>query len=110
MMRLSWILLFSSYWLAIRANVEKVIFSAPETIALPATHPNLDDLYTIVLSPSMTSVRMQVNASFPSASLPKGTQTWLLLDDLNPSRRYEVRVCWLATVRLNAIVESTALG
>ena len=80
------------------ANVEKTIFLAPPTIAVPQAHPNLDDLRLIPLSsPSYQSVRTHLNASFPTPESPRGTVAWFLLDELNPGQRYEVRICWLAT-------------
>ena len=80
------------------ANVEKIIFTAPEAVSVPQEHPNLDDLYLVSLSSAVNSVRLRVNASFPSEESPNGEETWLLLENLNPARRYEVRICWAATV------------
>jgi hypothetical protein len=88
------LLLFSSAW----ANVEKTIFIAPPSISIPAAHPNLDDLSLIPLSPLHLSARTRLNASFPTAEFPRGSEHWLLLDGLSPGARYEVRICWLATV------------
>lgn len=33
----------------------------------------------------------------------KGTESWFLLEGLVPGQRYEVRVCWVATVCSNLI-------
>jgi len=79
------------------ANVEKTILVAPELTLLPQD-ASIDNLYLTSLNPDHLSIRTQVNASFPTESFPKGTETWLLLEDLAPGRRYEVRICWLATV------------
>lgn len=84
----------------ILANVEKTMFIAPESIHIPPQHPNLDDLGLERLSPSLPAVRTHLNASFPSENAPEGAVSWTLLEDLNPGQRYEVRICWLATVGL----------
>lgn len=81
------------------ANVEKIIFIAPPAISIPLAHPNLDDLSLIPLSPIHLSARTRLNASFPTDDAPRGKEHWLLLDGLFPGTRYEVRICWLATVR-----------
>ncbi|KAK0634637.1 hypothetical protein B0T17DRAFT_485745 [Bombardia bombarda] len=87
------------------ANVEKTIFLGPETVNVPLVHPTLSDLHIDTLRPSQnaSSLRTRLEAEFPTA-IPKprfpnerGKATWLLLDDLTPGQRYEVRVCWAAT-------------
>lgn len=85
-------------------NVEKVIFLGPEPVDIhnPQLQPNIDSLRLEVLSPLNTTIRRQVAATFPSPTLPKGTETWFLLDRLRLQQRYEVRICWAATVRLFA--------
>jgi hypothetical protein len=65
---------------------------------MPVAHPNLDDLSLIPLSPLHLSARTRLNASFPTDDAPRGSEHWLLLDGLSPAARYEVRICWLATV------------
>lgn len=80
------------------ANVEKVIFVHPHH------QPNLpddlvfDDLGIHHLSPSIPITRTYLNASFPTKDKQLGTDSWFYLDNLVPGTRYEVRVCWLATV------------
>jgi len=81
------------------ANVEKTIFLGPEAIHIPQQHPNLDDLRLQVLTPSESALRTQLTASFPKLPELKGTESWFLLDDLRQEQRYEVRICWAATVR-----------
>jgi len=81
------------------ANVEKTIFLGPEAIHVPQQHPNLDDLRLDVVTPSRSTLRTQLAASFPKLPEPKGTESWFLLDDLRQEQRYEVRICWVATVR-----------
>ncbi|MCJ1363892.1 hypothetical protein MMC16_003001 [Acarospora aff. strigata] len=79
------------------ANVEKVIFLGPESIAIPTGHPNLDDLSLDRISPVQSSLRTQLAAEFPHENSPKGRVSWFLLEGLEPGRRYETRVCWAAT-------------
>jgi hypothetical protein len=97
---LSCLLHLSYFTLLVSANVEKTIFLGPPAVTVPDQHPDLDDLYLIPLSPLHSTVRTRLNASFPTTDSPKGVETWFLLDGLTPGARYEVRVCWLATVRL----------
>lgn len=80
------------------ANVEKTVFLAPPAIPVPPDHPNLDDLQLEVLSPRQSSVRLHLDAAFPSAENPKGVESWYLLDNLKQGQRHEVRICWSATV------------
>lgn len=83
----------------VSANVEKVIFVAPEAQSLPQD-ASIDNLLLSSLSETTPSIRTYLNASFPTEDAPKGTETWMLLEELVPGRRYEVRICWLATVRI----------
>lgn len=81
------------------ANVEKTIFLTPASIHVPREHPNLDDLELEVLTPARWRLQHQIVASFPTVSDGfRGTETWLLLEGLEERRRYEVRICWAATV------------
>ena len=84
----------------ILANVEKTIFLGPE---LTKTSASLSSLPLHTLTPDNSALRTQLAARFPSSSHPLGTATWLVLDKLTPDRRYEVRVCWPATVSLPPI-------
>ena len=81
------------------ANVEKTIFKGPAGLTIPNYPPNIEDLYLIPVSPLHPSVRTHINTTFPTVEAPKGTETWMLLDGLVPGARYEVRICWLATVK-----------
>jgi hypothetical protein len=90
--------LLSLRWLLASANVEKVIFVAPPAELLP-TDASIDNLLLESFSEGQPSIRTYLNATFPTAETPKGTETWILLEELLPGRRYEVRICWLATVR-----------
>lgn len=81
------------------SNVEKTIFLGPDPIPIPLTRPTLSDLFIDTLTPTNWSLRTHVSAKFPTTTDPKGHSTWLILDNLTPSQRYEVRICWAATVR-----------
>jgi hypothetical protein len=81
-----------------QANTEKTIFIAPSSIQLPNVHPGLDDLCLDVLSPHNTSLHVQLPVAFASKEAPQGIQSWYLLDRLQSGQRYELRVCWVATV------------
>lgn len=82
----------------VQANVEKTIFLAPAAATIPSKEPSLDDLGLERLSPQNPVVRTKLNASFATTAAPEGTESWFFLENLNPGQRYEVRVCWLATV------------
>ena len=82
----------------VQGNVEKTIFLAPEAIQIPQQHPSLQDLKLETLSPSTPDLRRHLSAAFPKPSNPKGTEAWFLLEGLTQYQRYEVRICWAATV------------
>lgn len=88
---------FILWFINVAANVEKVIFIAPDAQPEPQD-ASVDNLLLTPLSESYPSVRTYINASFPTNTSIKGTEAWFLLDGLIPRRRYEVRICWLATV------------
>ncbi|KUI62108.1 hypothetical protein VP1G_09236 [Cytospora mali] len=81
----------------VSANVEKTIFLGPEPVNIPQQHPTLSDLNIDLLTPETWSLRTHLEAIFPTAGSEKGKSTWLILDNLTESQRYEVRICWLAT-------------
>ena len=104
-------LLFSLLSTAVYANTEKAIFLGPRAVdvssavavaaAAAASEPAAleGDLRRIhVLTPEDPQVRTHLGAQFPSTSYPKGKPTWLALAGLAEGRRYEVRICWPATV------------
>ena len=86
--------------LPVLANNEKVIFLAPEAVQNLDQEPGLDKLNLPVLTPSNWTIRTHLNAVFPDAHHPLGTETWVLLDQLAQHQRYELRVCWSANVTL----------
>ncbi|PGH18832.1 hypothetical protein AJ79_00245 [Helicocarpus griseus UAMH5409] len=79
------------------ANVEKIIFTAPQPFPLQTHQPIFDDLEIERLSPQTPSTRTYITASFPSEDAPNGFESWFYLDSLKPGQRYEVRICYLAT-------------
>ncbi|KAF2854961.1 hypothetical protein T440DRAFT_199213 [Plenodomus tracheiphilus IPT5] len=81
----------------VAANVEKTIFLGPSPVTLPNVHPSVDDLPLHVLSPLDPILPTQLPVQFPSASLPRGLESWYLLRGLDAGTRYEVRACWPAT-------------
>lgn len=80
------------------ANTEKAIFLGPEPVNIPAQSTSLAALNIDTLTPVNYSLRTHLDAIFPNEEFPRGKETWLVLDNLTESQRYEVRVCWLATV------------
>jgi hypothetical protein len=72
-------------------NVEKTIFLPKETSSI-----SYNGEFT--LSPESPVISISLNTAFVSADQPKGLQHWGLLKGLEVGRRYEVRVCWAATV------------
>jgi hypothetical protein len=81
------------------ANVEKTVFLAPDSDSMPSASPNLDNLCLEPLAPSASTLNKLLPVRFPSKDHPHGRQSWYLIKGLRPGRRYEVRVCWAATVR-----------
>lgn len=82
----------------VNANVEKTIFLGPSAVTLPDFRPNLDDLNLQTLSSLDSVLSTQLAVQFPSKAEPHGLATWYLLSGLEEGRRYEVRICWPATV------------
>lgn len=86
------------------ANTEKAIFTAPEPITLSNIPPALEGQNIPVLGPSTRwSIRTNLTRVFPLSQEETGQEeqgypSWLLLDNLTPGQRYELRVCWSALV------------
>lgn len=87
---------FAFHCVLVLANVEKDIFIAPQPGSIPS---ELAQLELATLTPSKPCIRLRLDAMFPTDTEPLGEASWFLLEDLNPGQRYEVRACWLATVR-----------
>ena len=81
------------------ANVEKTIFLGPKFVNVPLRHPTLEDLHIDILTPKDSALRTKIEAEFPDDEYERGKTSWFLLDDLKENQRYEVRICWAATVR-----------
>ncbi|KAI1329374.1 hypothetical protein F5Y16DRAFT_108421 [Xylariaceae sp. FL0255] len=80
-----------------QANTEKTIFLGPSPVNVLATYPALADLYLDVLTPDNFTIRTFIKSEFPQDESDHGRPSWLILNELNPGQRYEVRVCWAAT-------------
>ena len=82
-----------------KANVEKVTFVVPELgtdIQWASDEPRLN---IDTLSSSHQSLRTRLLARWPHTPASWTlSETWILLEDLREGGRYEVRVCWSATV------------
>lgn len=79
------------------ANTEKVIFSAPPTETLSELYDLKEEVFQII-NTANPSLRASLPVSFPTIDRPKGLDSWYRLERLEEGRRYEVRVCWAATV------------
>ena len=84
-------------------NVEKVVFLGPEAKDSSPAFPSFGfPLFIDTLSPARPSLRRQLHSKFPhSAPLQEPSEVWFLLLELQASKRYEVRICWPATVSCN---------
>lgn len=93
---------FLSFLSPTYANTEKAIFTAPEPITLSNIPSALKDQNIPVLGPSTRwSIRTNLTRVFPlsqeeTEQEEQGYPSWLLLDNLTPGQRYELRVCWSA--------------
>ena len=79
------------------ANTEKVIFTAPPRDTLSELF-NLQDEVFQTLTPTNSILRASLPVAFPTIDRPTGLDSWYRLEGLEEDRRYEVRVCWAATV------------
>lgn len=89
------------------ANVEKTIFLGPEPVNIPDQQPSLSSLNIDTLTPEDWSFRTHLEAIFPTAEFERGKSSWFILNNLSEGQRYEVRICWLATVSFAIIHRST---
>ncbi|KAI4718866.1 hypothetical protein E4T48_04961 [Aureobasidium sp. EXF-10727] len=88
------------------ANVEKTIFTAPDSTNFGDARPNLMDLQLDVLSSKKLSVRTALPVIFPTEEHPRGLSSWYTLENLRPGQRYEVRICWAATQPTDFFLET----
>ena len=91
------------------ANTEKVIFLGPSSLQVPVEHPTLEDLNLEALSPQHWTLRTHIRAEFPTNSSKHGEASWYLLHRLEEGKRYEVRICWAATVSTHPQVSPHSL-
>ena len=98
MWQLTFLLSLALCMLPILGNVEKTIFIGPDPIDHQPfqQHPNLEALRLETLNPSRFSLRRTLYPAKPGSLI--GNEAWFLLDQLKREQRYEVRICWLATV------------
>jgi hypothetical protein len=97
------VLLFLAFTLVL-GNTEKVIFLGPSSLQIPVEHPTLEDLHLETLSPQHWALRTYLQAEFPTNSSKYGVASWFILHRLEEGQRYEVRVCWAATVSDGSII------
>jgi hypothetical protein len=102
----------SAIILPVAANTEKAIFTAPDVVNIPLQSPTLRDLHLHLLTPDDPSVRTNLTRVFPTqpGDAATGAATWLLLDQLTPGQRYELRVCWAAIVSLPVLFQFWTWG
>lgn len=88
------------FCLLVRANVEKLVFLGPQRGPEVEELPDTAWLTGLsLLSPLSTSARLQLLARFPSTPASWSlSETWIVLEGLKVGQRYELRVCWSATV------------
>lgn len=94
---------------SVSANTEKVIFLGPSSLQVPVEHPTLEDLKLEALSPHHWSLRTHIRAEFPTNSSKYGQSSWYLLHGLEEGKRYEVRICWAATVSTRSAAFNSGL-
>ena len=87
--------------LVVSANLEKLVFIAPK----PATHESaryVDALRFLDwerLTPTNSTLRRTfISKVLGTEEQVSALEAWILLDGLTPNQRYEVRICWSATV------------
>ncbi|OPB39278.1 hypothetical protein A0O28_0049840 [Trichoderma guizhouense] len=95
---LSLILPFLSLIAPSHANTEKVIFTAPPPSPLSSLDAAIQQDLPILGPSTSWSIRTNLSRVFPlnQQDHEQGYPSWLLLDNLTPGQRYELRVCWSA--------------
>lgn len=93
-----------------KANTEKIIFTAPEYINLGDARPSLSDLQLDTFTPTELQLRTALPVAFPNDQEAFGLQSWYLLQALTQGQRYEVRVCWPASVRVSFLARPIVVG
>lgn len=94
---------------AVLGNIEKEIFVAPsnsqdplfngtnspQSAGFEALHPGLLRLSP---SPSCEGTCRELHVTLGTSFIGSGESHWAVLDHLEQGKRYEVRICWAATV------------
>ncbi len=93
--------LIALYLHFVLGNVEKVIFKGPEALTLPRDGPSLDNLQLLAISPTNATLRTPITPIFASEEYKAGSTSWFILHNLTEGQRYELRLCWAATVRMH---------
>ncbi|KAL7802791.1 hypothetical protein V8C43DRAFT_269410 [Trichoderma afarasin] len=81
------------------ANTEKVIFTAPPPSSLSSLDAAIQQDLPVLGPSTSWSIRTNLSRVFPlnqQGGDEQGYPSWLLLDNLTPGQRYELRVCWSA--------------
>ncbi|KAL5092542.1 hypothetical protein Trisim1_001095 [Trichoderma cf. simile WF8] len=81
------------------ANTEKVIFTAPPPSSLSSLDSAIQQDIPVLGPSTSWSLRTNLSRVFPLNQQDddeQGYPSWLLLDNLTPGQRYELRVCWSA--------------
>ena len=79
-------------------NVEKIIFKGPSPLAIPSEGPSLENLQLLTINPANATLRTPIQPMWRDEEFPAGTTSWFIMHNLTEGQRYELRLCWAATV------------
>lgn len=85
------------------ANVEKIIFKGPAPLSIHSEGPSLQNLQLLTINPTNATLRTPIQPMWASEELPAGTTSWFIMHNLTEGQRYELRLCWAATVGEDAV-------
>ena len=100
---LSALLIF--FWTAISvvlANTEKIIFITPEIVTNSKLNQLTERIDIPAIYPESGRTHIKLPVDFGTSENPNGCQSWYLLRALEKGRRYEIKLCWAATVSIIA--------
>ena len=80
------------------ANVEKIIFKGPAPLSIHSEGPSLENLQLLTINPTNATLRTPIQPMWASEESPAGTTSWFIMHNLTEGQRYELRLCWAATV------------
>jgi hypothetical protein len=83
--------------LKVSANTEKTIFLAPQPLLASSDLANLC-LPSVNQAQSTLYTQLALAAISEEQQIKRSGQSWYTLHGFNAGQRYEVRVCWAATV------------